>query len=111
MTHERDDEASWLDDWHGAKLGGSETELYTATANTIDRIKEVLVKEGMFDGMAVQAVIFAVLTPTHDMLLWQSGEVVAVYNLAHAAAQQAVASIREAEEEAGRDHRFEEDGA
>lgn len=90
----------WQDENHGHMLGGSETELYVATANTIDRIKEAL-KQGILDGIPIRAVIFTVLNRQEEMLLWQAGEVSSVYNLAQIAAQQALKSVQDEERDDG----------
>ena len=69
-------------------------DVFTATANTMDRI-EALMRKGEWRSKALLALVFITLDKDGNIALWQAGSLHDVIGLAQTAAQQAMRATEE----------------
>ena len=83
----------WHDSQEGFRVSPNATELFAATANTLDKIKEVLTS-GELEQNATRAIILAVYQTDGNVVLFQAGTVDDVVSLAQTAAYQAMLTVK-----------------
>ena len=98
-----EDREEWHDAQQGFMVDASMTNLFAATANTIDRVREEF-ESGRLTNKPLLALIFTTLDTEGNVTLFQVGDVHQVIGLASEAAHQAAKIAGEWSEEEGHDH-------